>query len=70
LARLVEAKEPVSVQTFASELAVSLVMNAFCCGLPGAVWCHWTSLSCDQRRIAVLVSSVPLSETQAAGLPG
>jgi hypothetical protein len=23
----------------------------------------------DQRRIAVLISSVPLSETQAAGLP-
>jgi DNA methylase len=48
---------------------LKLSIEAFCCGLPGAMYCHSTPLSCDQRRIAMLVNSVPLSETQAAGLP-
>lgn len=35
----------------------------FCWGLPGAIECQSSIASCDQRKIALLVNSVPLSET-------
>jgi hypothetical protein len=46
-------------------------MKAFCTGLPGAivVSCQSTRRSGVQASIAMLVSSVPLSETQVRGLP-
>jgi hypothetical protein len=37
--------------------------------MPGAMKCHSTCRSCDQRRIEVDVNSVPLSLTTASGLP-
>lgn len=46
---------------------MKLATNAFCTGLPGAMWCHSTPRPSAQRRIAVEVSSVPLSLTTMAG---
>jgi hypothetical protein len=44
-------------------------MQPFCCGLPVSMDCHSTVVSFAHFRIALLVGSVPLSETIHAGVP-
>jgi len=41
--------------------------NAFCVGLPGWMKCSFTLFSCDQKNIALHVSSGPLSQTIVFG---
>lgn len=50
-------------------LYMKLSMKAFCMGLPGAMSCHSTWLWSAHTRMALLVSSVPLSLTTVLGLP-
>jgi hypothetical protein len=42
---------------------LKLSIKAFCIGLPGAMWCHATRLWSAHARMALLVSSQPLSPT-------
>ena len=44
-------------------------MKAFCCGLPGWMYCQPTQRSSAHLRIAFEVNSVPLSEVTASGWP-
>jgi hypothetical protein len=46
---------------------LKLSTKPFCIGLPGAIYCHSTRRSCDQRRTAGKVISVPLSLTTVSG---
>jgi len=48
---------------------LKLSMNAFCVGLPGAIYCQATPVSLCHSRMARLVNSVPLSLIIFIGLP-
>ena len=48
---------------------LKLSQKPFCIGLPGAMKCQTTLLSCAQASMAFEVNSVPLSETIMPGLP-
>jgi hypothetical protein len=69
LACVGERREQRLVEQLVTKSAVKTLDKAFCCGLPGATQCHSTCASCDQRRMALLVNSVPLSDTHIAGRP-
>ena len=47
--------------------ALKLSTNAFCVGFPGWMKFSFTARSCDQKNIALLVSSGPLSITMLFG---
>ena len=48
---------------------LKLSQKPFCIGVPGAMKCQTTLLSCAQANMAFEVNSVPLSETIMPGLP-
>jgi hypothetical protein len=63
-----ERAEEGLVQEFAAQAAVEALDERVLDGLAGCD-CQPTRLSCAQRRTALEVSSVPLSETIVAGRP-
>jgi hypothetical protein len=57
------------VQALVAEPADEALREGVLCGLPGAIQCQATPLASLHFRIAMLVSSMPLSETQLLGPP-
>ncbi len=69
LADMAERGEQRLVQKLVAEPAIEALDKGVLLGLSGSDVVPLDMASCDQRRIAMLVSSVPLSLTTVAGLP-
>jgi hypothetical protein len=48
---------------------MKLSTNAFCCGLPGVMWCQARPVRLVHARTAREISSGPLSLTVVVGIP-
>ena len=60
---IIQIPEPVLIETGIADAGVEALYKGVLGGLPGWIKCSFTPAFCDQENMALLVSSVPLSQT-------